>query len=136
MDRAAKVGDLVDIYIKGVRVTQVGLPASGYGSAAYIAVPAANGSGETRTLIRPDSPAVTLTVVEPAKAAEWPPRAGDLWRDRDGDLWFGIDIRNYDDPSTPLVELVGRGGGTSVHPADLHRMFGPLALVRREQDGQ
>lgn len=130
MSREPQVGDLVDITIKGVRVH--GADHREYGRSVIVLIPTGDGRTAT-TRVWPQLPAVAIEVVEPATPAAWPPRLGDLWRDRDQELWFGIDVRDVDNPSTPLVELVHVGGGSGRHPAEVNREFGPLTFVRREQ---
>jgi hypothetical protein len=138
MNPQPQVGDLVDIVVKGVRVTSITTgAATEYGPGVFVAIPAANGCCETSVMVRPESPAVTVTVIEPAVSAEWPPRLGDLWRDKDGDLWFATTAHRYshgpgDMPAVAVVELVHAGGGPSRLPDEVNREYGPFTLVRRE----
>ncbi|MFD1940563.1 hypothetical protein ACFSKW_54830 [Nonomuraea mangrovi] len=128
-----KVGDIVDITITGARVTDLDPPYNKkHGRAVQVAISGKNRE-EAKGAVWTELDAITIQIVETAPPAEWPPQVGDLWRDRDGDLWFGVDVRDYDDPSTPVVELVHAHGGPSRNPAEVNREFGPFTLVRREQ---
>lgn len=116
-----KLGDVVDIAIKGVRM----------GERSPIRVTIEDESGELWAL----PPQAAIKRVAPA---EWPPRTGDLWRDRDGDLWLGMLVDDDDDANEPYVvlraarsskslELVGNDNG------DVLSWHGPLILVHREE---
>ena len=131
MSTEPRVGDLVDITIKRARVT-AGPNEHVQGRSFVVAVPGRNQPWHFN--VCPDVAAVTVDVVEPARPANWPPRAGDLWRDRDGDLWFALDVRRS--APIPIIELVAAvTDAKTQHPAAVHREHGPLALVRRELDG-
>lgn len=136
-------GDVVDVTLKGVRVTYVEPARAGFSAFVWVAIPRPGGGEYNTLLLAALSPAITVATVERAAPAEWPPRPGDLWRDGDLDLWFATTGHVYqhgpdgDFPATPVVELVHAGGNRSRKPDEVNRDYGPMELVRREQaDGQ
>ncbi|TDE20853.1 hypothetical protein E1295_47005 [Nonomuraea mesophila] len=123
MSRDPQVGDLVDITIKGARVTD-GVSHEHMQGRSFVARTVGH-VGTYTFVVCPDVPAVAVQVVERAMPAKWPPCPGDIWRDKDNDLWFAH--RERDD----IVLTNTEGWVTS--PTDVHSTWGPLALVRREQ---
>lgn len=132
-------GDIVDVTLKGVRVTHVEPARDGFSATVYVAIPRPDGGDYNTIALCALSPALTVTTVERAAPADWPPRPGDLWRDGDLDLWFATTAHVYqhgpegDFPAVPVVELVHAGGGPSRKPDEVNRECGPLELVHREQ---
>jgi hypothetical protein len=137
MSTEPKVGDIVDVTIKGARVHHqfVG------GDHSYLSVvmPGPNCSEPCEQYLRLDSPAVTVVVTEPVVPAAWPPHLNDLWRDRDQNLWFAVHVDDVDSvdsagrPGGPIIALVQAGNGScSSRPVEVNRECGPLQLVRRE----
>ena len=119
-----QLGEIVDITIKGVRVTEVATAADGH------LVMAAE-TGLVGLNVYPDDPAVTVTRVAPP---DWPPRPGDLWRDGHRSLWFtsrrteGLGWRDvflpaFDDNATIVIFAV-----------DALRELPGLTLVHREPE--
>lgn len=118
-----KVGEVVDITIKGARIIEVS------GQSIVYTYPGLHTLA--RSAVAPDAEAVTVERVAPA---EWPPRKGDLWRDRQGDLWFAR-IADGDDWSTLVLTCDVPYAFSD--PDKVLATYAPLTLVHREaeQDG-
>lgn len=124
-------GEVVDITIKGARVTEVCYHGDGNGPDLRFTY-VANDGVPWPSAVWAEAPGVTVERVAPA---EWPPRVGDLWRDCEGDLWFAT--TGYDMDNTEYVSLCstrskpldGWGDSTAYH---VNRQYGPLTLVHRE----
>ncbi|WP_055477657.1 hypothetical protein [Sphaerimonospora mesophila] len=118
-----KIGTIVDITIKGVRVLA-------RHSDGAVVVKCDDDKGGWAM-----PPQAAITPVAPA---EFPPQLGDLWRDRDGDLWFAITAYDMDGDAyvafcSPQRKSVDDWGEHGVYHVAEH--YGPLALVHRE-DGE
>lgn len=134
-----KPGEIVDITIKGVRVTEIhqnpeDLP--------EITVHLDCEIGGCPIRIPHHWPMVTVQRIAPA---EWPPQPGDLWRDGGGDGWFAQRyFADFDDPTdfegcnrdgwrVVLVPFSGGPYGSSAgRPDEVNQAHGPLSLVHRE----
>lgn len=115
---APKVGDLVDITIRGARIESVddvgmavvSLPEHGW------------------------RPSVNLRAagvqVERLAPAEWPPVAGDAWRDKHGELWFAYEGVVNGEPGLTM-RAVRSNRWSSGHEGQIGAN-GPWSLVHRE----
>lgn len=114
--RAYAVGDVVDITIKGARVTEWDEANDN------LTVEYETNLGHYESGFAVDSGSFFVTRVMPA---EWPPQPGDLWCNRKGVPWFAV-------ATATGVRLTSKGGVESL-PDDVLRERGPLALVHREE---
>ncbi|MFI7628452.1 hypothetical protein [Microbispora rosea] len=116
-----KVGEVVDITIKGVRINNE--DADG-----IVTVLADNPLGATTRYEMPPQAAI-----ERVGPAEWPPQPGDLWRDQRGGLWFAADIHDVDETDVPEIVMVWTHEDYRLRPDLLNQRSGPLTLVHREE---
>lgn len=132
-----RVGEVVDITIKGVRVGGRGIPEDP--RRLYLNLgPWDDGVSQGREWFLTIPSAVESVTVTRVAPPEWPPRPGDLWRDGDGGLWFccryATDLDEWVDVLGPAFESQHPRSGVS--PADaLAEIPGPLTLVHREPEG-
>ncbi|MFF4779436.1 hypothetical protein ACFY05_42135 [Microtetraspora fusca] len=114
-----QVDEIVDITIKGARVTAV----------LSTGVVHATTDGGVFLAYVPRDKQVTTEHVAPA---EWPPQPGDLWRDKNDELWFASDVTTPDDD--PIVRLIPTYQGHEQYsPKEAWRHWGPMVLVHRDQ---
>lgn len=110
-------GDIVDITIKGARVSRFDatddLLTIGYGDHNFA----------TTLDIRP-----TVAVVERVAPPKWPPRPGDLWRDGHGILWFASAVP----PDDELRMHSASGGRWSIGHVGQLDDNAPWTLVHRQ----
>lgn len=122
-----QVGDLIDIAIKGARVTDV----SPFG---FVRAALTNQHGQEEGIgFGLKHPALAFEIVKPAQHAAWPPQEGDLWIDDDGDVWFAVDISPT---SKPEIKLVPSFDANGYDPERVREDMGSLDLVRRKYDDQ
>lgn len=123
---AFKPGEIVDIAIKGVRVTD-SKHSEEDGPEITVLLDCEIGSGPIQM-----PAAWPMVTVERVAPAEWPPRPGDLWRDQDGTVWFAADVRDIDETDVPKIVMVYPHEDHRLPPGKLNQQSGPLALVHRE----
>lgn len=128
-----KIGEIVDITIKGARV---------------IGTNALNGAPTIVDEHGGEYPMPPQAAIERVAPAEWPPQVGDLWRDRHGHLHFAAyyapdyddreDSRGIDSDGVRVVLLpqcLSDGcdpGHQMYRPETANQHNGPLTLVHRE----
>lgn len=112
---APKVGDLVDIEIRGAKVESV----DDVGM-AVLSLP----QHSWRPTVNLRAAGVHVERLAPA---EWPPLPGDLWRDQHGALWFA-----FDSPGVGLCMRTATGGRSSAGHEGQIEDNGPWVLVYRE----
>lgn len=112
------IGDIVDITIKGARVTEWDKANDN------LTVEYETELGHYESGFAVDSEKFTVTHVA---SAGWPPQVGDLWRCSKGNLWF---VR--EDGGEPTMTPTGYWEEEE-SPQHLARTAGPLTLVHREE---
>jgi hypothetical protein len=117
-----KVGELVDIRIKGARYAAEHGDNSGFDLV-----------GEPDRIWLPLSDAsITVDRVAPA---EWPPRAGDIWADRNGKEWFAV--RRISITGDAIIFRAADDDASNWNePSEVLSDVGPLALIRRRRPVQ
>jgi hypothetical protein len=117
-----RIGEIVDVTIKGSRVVGIGYDDRFDSPWLRVAIPI--GDDEMHGRIHLDAPGITVERVAPAK---WPPQPGDLWRDNGGTLWFAVE----DDHGTVTLTCSGRNRRPA---ADILALYAPLTRVHRESE--
>lgn len=115
--RRFKAGEIVDITIKGVEITN----ADPFGIDLNLGPDATASFYSTRL---PTAP--TSVTVHRASPFEWPPKDGDVWLDSDGDQWFGIRA-GHNDGKALLIDF----DGNDKHADEVLSLYGPLTLAFR-----
>lgn len=135
MSAEYRVGEVVDIEIKGARIMA---PKPGIDDVLTLGIAESRpGVWHTIEIPKDASNAVTITRVWPA---DGPPRPGDLWRDRSGRSWFGISYDDDDEPEPrvilvdPVADRACLLGGDYYRPEHVSERYGPLTLVHREPE--
>lgn len=109
-----QVGELVDITIKGVRVSTVTF-------SGLVTIQDEHGD---------PYPMPPQAAIERVAPANWPPRLGDLWQDDGERAYFVADIRvDYSDDDMPDLRMIAQWG-EQLDPDVAMRKYG-LTLVRR-----
>ncbi len=118
---APKVGDLVNIEIRNVKVDRVD------GCEVFFTTRAGGQRIEHSIHVGPGWPDVTVTSLAPA---EWPPVAGDAWRDKHGELWFAFEGAVNGEPG--LTMRAAKSMRWSAGHEGQIEDNGPWTLVHRE----
>ncbi len=117
---APKVGDLVTIEIRNVKVDRVD------GCEVFFTTRAGGQRIEHAIHVGPGWPDATVTTLAPA---EWPPLPGDLWRDKHGALW--VVYRSGYSAATVTMHEANGPRWSEGHEGQIEAN-GPWALVHRE----
>lgn len=120
------VGELVDITVKGARVTNT-YPVSRLNNDRYQMLVADYSEGEARSIaVNLNASAVSVTRAAPPN---WPPLVGDIWADQDDDEW--IVTAPHDDGPVRL-SLIDADRSSFRTPDEMDDLW-PLRLVRRRE---